>query len=250
MPRCPTLSDGPSRSMGAPAARPRSPRGTGAWLVALCVVSLAGCTVGPDYRPLPLALGSFHNAAAIETRNSGAPAPPLDRWWTGFGDPRLTSIIERALEQNLDLVAALARVDQARAAARIAGAALFPSTSATFQVAPIRQSLESPAGAIGAQSPGFDRSITLYDIGIGASWEVDLFGGLRRGAQAARAEAQAAEAAGAGTRITVAAEAADAYFLVRGFQARLAYAREQIAITERLLGLVRLRFDHGDATDL
>jgi NodT family efflux transporter outer membrane factor (OMF) lipoprotein len=254
MVRCSIPSGRPSR---APVAGIRQRcalvtrfRATAAWPVVLCVTCLVGCTVGPDYRPPPVALGSFHSAAAIETRSHAAPAPPLDRWWTGFGDPQLTSVIERALEQNLDLLAALARVDQARAAARGAVAALFPTADAAFQVAPIRQSLESPTGAIGSQSPGFDRNITLYDIGIGASWEVDLFGGLRRGAQAARADAQAAEAAGAGTRITVAAEAADAYFLVRGFGARLAFAREQIATNERLLDLIRLRFEHGDASDL
>ena len=215
-----------------------------------CATTLASCAVGPDYHPVPLALGSFHNAAAIDARSAAAPAPPLDRWWIGFGDPALTSIVERTLEQNLDLAAALARVDQARAAARGAGAALLPTADAAVQVAPIRQSLESPTGAIASQSPAFDRSITLYDIGVGASWEIDLFGGLRRGAQAARAEAEAAEAAGVGTRITVAAEAADAYFLVRGFQARLTFAREQIATDEHLLALVRLRFAHGDASDL
>ncbi|HEY2774016.1 MAG TPA: TolC family protein [Candidatus Binatia bacterium] len=257
MVRCSILAESPPRTLvaarwqtGTLATRLRILHPSGARLVILCAISLASCTVGPDYHPLPLKLGGFHNAAAIHARNAAAPAPPLDRWWTGFGDPELTSLIERALEQNLDLAAALARVDQARAAARGAGAALFPTADAAAQVSPIRQSLESPIGAIGGQSPGFDRNVTLYDIGVGASWEVDLFGGLRRGAQAAGAEAEAAQAAGVATRITVAAEAADAYFLVRGFQARLAFAREQIATDERLLGLIRLRFAHGDASEL
>src|SRR5437763_2218097 len=215
----------------------------------LHAVTLASCAVGPDYRPVRFALSRFHNAPAVEARSAAAPAPPLDRWWTGFGDPVLTSIVERAVEQNLDLAAALARVDQARAAARRAGAALLPTADATAQVAKVRQSLESPIGAIGRHLPGFDRSVTLYDIGVGAGWEIDLFGGLRRGAEAAKAEAEAAEAAGVGTRIMVAADAADAYFLVRGFQARLAFAREQIATDEHLLQLVRLRFARGDASD-
>ena len=215
----------------------------------LPVVTLASCAVGPDYRPAPMALTRFHNASAVESRSGAAPAPPLDRWWTGFGDPVLTSIVERALEQNLDLAAALARVDQARATARRAGAALLPTADATGQVAKARQSLESPIGAIGKHLPGFDRNVTLYDIGVGASWEIDLFGGLRRGAEAARAEAEAAEAAGVGVRITVAADAADAYFLVRSFQARLAFAREQVATDEHLLELVRLRFAHDIASD-
>jgi NodT family efflux transporter outer membrane factor (OMF) lipoprotein len=215
----------------------------------LNAVTLMGCAVGPDYRPAPLALRRFHNASAVEARTTAAPAPPLDRWWTGFGDPVLTSIVERALDQNLDLAAALARVDQARAAARGAGAALLPTADATAQATTVRVSLESPIGAIGRHLPGFDRNFSLYDIGVGASWEIDLFGGLRRGAEAARAEAEAAEAAGVGNRITVAADAADAYLLVRGFQARLAFARAQVATDERLLELVRLRFARDVASD-
>src|SRR6185436_19536619 len=100
---------------------------------------------------------------------------------------------------------------------------------ATGQAAKVRLSLESQIGAIGRHLPGFDRDVSLYDIGLGASWEIDVFGGLRRGAEAARADAEAAEAARVGVRITVAGDAADAYFLVRGFQARLAFTRERVA---------------------
>lgn len=233
-----------------PDAGGRKVRAIVAFLGMLDVVCFAGCTVGPDYRPAPAALGRFHNASAVAARSAAASAPPLDRWWTGFGDPILTSVVERALERNLDLAVALARVNQARAVARSAGAALLPTADATSQVSTTRLSLESPLGAIGRNLPGFDRALTLYDIGLGASWEIDLFGGLRRGAEAARAAAEAAEAAGVGSRITVAADAADAYFLVRGFQARLAFARAQVATNERLLDLVRLRFARDVASDL
>jgi len=211
--------------------------------------SLSACAVGPDYRAPSMTLGTFHNAAAVDARKTVEPSPPIDRWWTGFRDPVLSGIVERALIQNLDLAAALARVDQARAAARRAGAELLPTTDLTGQVLPIRQSLESPIGAIGRHLPGFDRSVTLYDVGLGASWEIDLFGGLRRGAEVARAEAEAAEAAQLGTRITVTADAADAYFLIRGDQARLAFAHDQIATDEQLLELVRFRADQGIATE-
>src|ERR1051325_3268158 len=211
--------------------------------------SLSACAVGPDYRAPSMTLGTFHNAAAVEARKTVEPSAPIDRWWTGFRDPVLSGIVERALVQNLDLAAALARVDQARAAARRAGAELLTTTDLTGQVVPIRQSLESPIGAIGRHLPGFDRSVTLYDVGLGASWEIDLFGGLRRGAEVARAEAEAAEAAQLGTRITVTADAADAYFLIRGDQARLAFAHDQIATDEQLLELVRFRADQGIATE-
>src|SRR5438093_7413690 len=139
----------------------------------LHAVTLASCAVGPDYRATPVVLGGFHNASAVEARSAAAPAPPLDRWWTGFGDPVLTSIVERAVEQNLDLAAALARVDQARAAARRAGAALLPTADATAQALKARLSLEGVIGSIGRHLPGFDRNVSLYDVGVGASWEID-----------------------------------------------------------------------------
>jgi len=214
----------------------------------LLIGMLAGCAVGPDYQKPGVALGAFHNSAAVEARTAPA-APPLDRWWTGFDDPTLSAIVDRALAQNLDLAAALARVEQARAEARRAGAELLPTADATGSVAKARQSLESPIGVIGRHLPGFERNVTLYDVGVGASWEIDLFGGLRRGAEAAGDEAEVAEAARLGTIITVAADAADAYFLVRGAQARLAFARKQIAADESLLGLIRFRRDNGAATD-
>src|SRR5258708_826638 len=80
--------------------------------------NLSACAVGPDYRAPSMTLGTFHNAAAVDARKTVEPAPPIDRWWSGFRDPVLSGIVERALAQNLDLAAALARVDQARAAAR------------------------------------------------------------------------------------------------------------------------------------
>ncbi len=93
-----------------------SPRwATGA---ALCgMIMVAGCAVGPDYTAPRPALAPFHNAAALDRRAAALPPPQLDAWWAGFNDPKLTAIVQRALDQNLDLAAAFARVAQARAAA-------------------------------------------------------------------------------------------------------------------------------------
>lgn len=218
-------------------------------MVAAVGLGVSGCTVGPDYQKPPIALRAFHSTGAIAAHNTGRPAPPLDTWWTGFNDPELTRIVQRALDQNLDLAAALARVQQARAAAQAAGAQLLPTTDFQAGASEIHQSLESPTGAIARHFPGYNRDQSLYDVGAAASWEIDLFGGLRRGVEAATAEAQAAEAETLGTRISVAAEAADAYFQVRGDQARIAIAEDQVGTDQHLLDLVRLRFDHGLATD-
>lgn len=213
------------------------------------VVGVSGCAVGPEYHTPTSAMPiAYNNRDALDARKSSLPAPPLDTWWTGFDDPALARIIQRVLDQNLDLAAALARVDQARAAAREAGAQQLPSGSLTAQAARQRQSLQSPIGKLASASPIYDRNQSLYDIGVGASWEIDLFGGLRRGAEAADAEAQAAEADRLGLRISVAAEAADAYFRVRGAQKRIALAQDQVMTNKRLLELVRLRLDGGMAT--
>jgi outer membrane protein TolC len=163
---------------------------------------LSACAVGPQYKGPPTAeLQGFHNSAAIENRSVRTPPPPVETWWTGFNDPVLTRIIQRALDQNLDLAAAIARVNQSRAAAREAGAQLLPTGTAIGSASPLRQSLNSPIGSIGRNLPGYDRNQTLYDADVGAQWEIDLFGGLRRGAEAARDEAEAAEAQQLGVRV-------------------------------------------------
>lgn len=215
----------------------------------IIALSIAGCAAGPDYRKPSTTLQPFHAPAALSSRRTRASAPALAQWWLGFDDPELTRIAQRVLNQNLGLTAAIARVEQARAAAREAGAQLLPTADLTAQAARIHQSLESPLGSIARHLPGFERDPSEYDVGAAASWEIDLFGGLRRGAQAARAEAQAAEAEQLGTRITVVADAADAYLQVRGDQARIALAKDQVSTDEHLLDLVERRFRAGLATD-
>jgi len=174
-----------------------------------------------------------------------APAPALETWWDGFNDPMLARIVQRARDQNLDLAAALARVQQARAAAREAGAQLLPTVDLNGQATRIRQPLESPTGQIASHLPEFNRNQSIYDAGLGAMWELDLFGGLRRGKEAASAEADAAMAEQAGTRISITADAADAYLRIRGDQARIAVAEQQVATDEHLVDLVHQRFGRG-----
>jgi NodT family efflux transporter outer membrane factor (OMF) lipoprotein len=218
---------------------------------AVCLTLAACAAVGPDYRPTAPPLPAvFANQAALTSRQTERPAPSLESWWTGFDDPELVRIIGRVLTQNLDLSASVARVMQARAAAKEAGARELPQASFGAAVEVQRQSLASPLGEIGSTFPAYDRNQTLRDIDAGATWEIDLFGGLRRGAEAAGAEAEAADALQDGVRISVAAEAADAYFRLRGFEARIVVLRGQIDIDTQLLGLIEQRQASGVATDL
>jgi NodT family efflux transporter outer membrane factor (OMF) lipoprotein len=206
-------------------------------------LGLSGCAVGPDYRQPETGLDDFHSAPAVQAR--GAPAPELDAWWQGFNDPLLSSLVQQAQAQNLDLAAALARVQQARGVASEAGAQLLPTADLGAQAARVHQSLESPLGQAGSALPGYNRNQSDYNLGLGASWELDLSGGLRRGKEAASAEADAAVAEQAGTRISVAADTADAYLRIRGDQARIAVAEQQVATDTHLLDLVNQRFGHG-----
>jgi len=231
---------------GSPAARKFIRRMS---LALALSASLSGCAVGPKYQRPTVKLQPFHNAPFIEARTTSLPAPSLDQWWTGFRDPELTRIVKRALDENLDLAAAMTRVQQARAAAQGAGARRLPSGNLYASTTTLSQSTESMTGRPASHLPGYDRHQNYYDLGFIASWETDLFGGLKKGSQAATAEAQAAEAHQTGTRITVAAEAADAYMQIRGAQARLVFANDQIATDQHLVELVQQRKDAGVASD-
>src|SRR5690349_20992507 len=217
----------------------------------ILVLSLfaGGCAVGPHYAKPATNLAPFHNLAAASATKPRSSAPPLDTWWTGFDDPMLVTVVQRALEQNLDLAAAFARVGQARAAAKAAGAQLLPTAYLAATVTAEHQSVENRFGSAAKGFPGFRRDQREYTVGAAASWEIDLSGGLRRGAAAAADELQAAQAEHVGTRITVAAEAADAYLQVREFQARLAVAQQLIDTDTHLLELVEVRRRVGVADD-
>jgi NodT family efflux transporter outer membrane factor (OMF) lipoprotein len=215
------------------------------WIVS---AALAGCAVGPDYVAPKTEMTPFHNTEAVANRQTTLPAPKLDSWWTGFNDPMLETIVTRALDQNLDLQASIARVAQSRAAAQAAGAALLPTIDANTSYTAEHQSTQSPLGSLASAFPNYSRDQKEYVVGATASWEIDLAGGLRRAHSAARDEEEAAEANQLGTRITVAADAADAYLQIRGLQMRLAVAQNQIDTDAHLLELVQARVRAGAAT--
>ena len=152
------------------------PLGKYAALSLLTVLALfaAGCTVGPRYRKPVTAIQPFQNAPSIESRHAVLPSPELDTWWTGFDHPELTRIVERVLNQNLDLAESFTRMEQARAAAKGAGAKLKPSGSVSAQSSSFRQSLDSPIGRYATALPAFHRNQSYLDLGLEASWEVDL----------------------------------------------------------------------------
>ena len=220
-------------------------------LAMLIAASLsAGCAVGPDYTqpdtPLPK---QYLGQAAIEQRHATASAD-LVAWWAGFGDPQLTRLVTLALEQNLDLAQASARVAQARAGLGAANAALLPSGNISGQAARGYQSIETPLGQVLNATPAFDRYGNAFEANLGASWELDLFGGLHRGREAALAEYRASQAGVAATRLAVAAQTADTYISIRGLQTRLEIAWGQVRTQQELLATVNLLYGKGLAAEL
>lgn len=208
--------------------------------VMLITSLLAGCAVGPDYhRPdAPLAK-RYMGESALLSRSVSRPAS-FAVWWEGFNDPLLSKFVTDALSQNLDLAQATARVTQSRAGLGAASAALLPSANVSGQGARAYQSDETPLGQVLSSRPDYNRYGNSYEADLNAGWEIDLFGGLRRGREAALADYQASEAGVAATRLAVAAQTADIYITLRGLQARLDIAEKQVRTQQELLEKVKL----------
>lgn len=220
-------------------------------LVMFAVASLsAGCAVGPDYlRPDTPMPDRYLGQTAVEQRHASATTDVI-AWWSSFEDPQLTRFVTLALEQNLDLAQASARVAQARAGLGAATAALLPSGNINAQGARAYQSLETPLGQVLNSMPNFDRYGNAYEANLGVGWEVDVFGGVRRGREAALAEYQASQAGTAATRLAVAAQTADIYISIRGLQTRLDLARRQVQTQQELLSRTNLLYGKGLAAEL
>lgn len=219
-------------------------------LAALLLASLtAGCAVGPAYThptaPLP---ERFQGQAEVDRRAATGSAD-LAQWWAAFDDAQLARLVQIALQQNLDLAQATARVAQARSAVGMANAALLPSGHVGAQAARAYPSVETPLGRVLNANPGFDRHGSSYEVNASAGWELDLFGGLRRGREAAQAEYQASEAGAVAVRLVVAAQTADVYVSIRGLQARLAIAHRQVQTQQELLDKVKLLHGKGLAAE-
>ncbi|HVS24520.1 MAG TPA: efflux transporter outer membrane subunit [Gammaproteobacteria bacterium] len=206
--------------------------------VAAASLLLSACAVGPDYRPPETAAPAFRNAAPAIV----AQQPFEAAWWKQFGDPTLDSLIDRALAGDLDLKIAAARVEESRALLSAARRERWPG--ADVAVAHSRSN---------AQQPGFttDRvSIESNQVGVATLWELDLFGRVRRGVQAATADAEAAEADLRDAQVLVAAEVASTYLDLRGAQKRLAVARANLDSQRETLSLTRVRLDLGRGSEL
>jgi NodT family efflux transporter outer membrane factor (OMF) lipoprotein len=218
-----------------------------AWLASLALVT-GGCTVGPDYqRPAVSAPAQWSTPLAGGETNS---AVELTAWWENFHDAEMDSLIHRAVQSNLDLQIAQARVREARAQYRIAAASFLPTVDASGSYARTETSHHQPVlGSIPIPATvPFDNDV--YQAGFDAAWEIDVFGGTRRAAEAAQAGVAAAGFGRRDTWVTLLGEVARNYVDVRGYQRRLAIATENIAAQSNALAITQARFARGLTSNL
>lgn len=199
---------------------------------------LGACAVGPDYRAPETAATPF-----VEASTAGVAEEPFEAaWWEQFQDPVLDSLIERALTDDLDLKIALARVEEARAVLGGARRDRWPGATA-----------EAARSESKGQQPGLttDRiDVESYDAGFSTLWELDLFGRVRRGVEAAGADAGAAVADLHDAQVLIAAEVARNYVELRGAQKRLRVARQNLDYQRETLNLTRVRLELGRGSEL
>lgn len=227
-------------------------------ILAIAAAALGACTVGPNYKSPDTAMPQhFQEAAAT------ASAAPLSRattqeadlsaWWTQFHDPALESLIGRALRSNLDLQSVASRIREAREQEIIAGAAGLPSISTTATDARFHANSNPLAGLQGDGAAGAvptSTNLHLYSAGFDATWEVDLFGGVRRSIEAARANAEAAQWRYRDSEVSLSAEVANDYLALRAAQARLAIVEKELRREQDTLILTQGRARTGFVTEL
>jgi multidrug efflux system outer membrane protein len=207
---------------------------------------LTGCAVGPDYqRPATATPAPQYKAEALGSWKEGQPldSVPKGAWWRIFNDPTLNDLEHRAGAANQELKAAIARVEQARSTARVARGELLPAVD--LNPSYVRQRF-SPN-----QEPSFGTlTANTLSAPLDLSYEIDLWGRVRRGFESARAEAQATVAAFHNVLLTLQADVAQNYFALRGLDAEIATLGATVDLRKEQVRLVRSRFEGGIGNEL
>ena len=212
-------------------------------IVTASSLALASCAVGPNYvSPAPQAPAQVEFTSAADP--AFAPDEPPGDWWTLFDAPALDRLIDEALAANTDLRVAAANLERARAALGEVRSARLPSTDLSASSQYSRQ----PGATAGVDGPLYEGEI--YDGGLGVSYQVDLFGRIRRGIEASRADLGAAQASYDLARISVVAETARAYAQACSAGRQLSVARESLRVQEETFDLTRRLEEGGRGTGL
>jgi multidrug efflux system outer membrane protein len=214
----------------------------------------AGCAVGPDYRApqadAPAQWRTTQTASSTQATLADGSAD-LQQWWTRLNDPLLDALVNEAVAGNLDVASATARVREARAVLRQAGGALYPSLNATGGFT--RSGTGSSAVTTGSTTTttvGASGPANLFQAGFDASWEIDIFGANRRALEAARDGYDAAQWDRRTALLTLIGDVTTRYVQARGYQARLALARETAASQLETARLTRVRYTAGATSGL
>ena len=236
----------------------------------LCASLLAGCTLGPNFEPPEWASPSswFSGPKEPVTPPESIPvAEPIDlQWWQLFGDPQLTMLEERVAAENLDVQIAALRLAESRAQLGVTRAAEFPSlngnASYTREQASNNGFFSIAPGAAGRSANGASGNTTggiktgglqpfdIWQYGFDASWEIDLWGKIRRSVESAEASTEASQEAQRGVLLSSLAEVARDYIQLRATQEQLRIARENVRTAQESLKLTQQRAAGGITTDL
>jgi NodT family efflux transporter outer membrane factor (OMF) lipoprotein len=229
------------RGMRSLSARMRV-RGLRPLIIVAVMLTCAGCfAVGPDYKapdivpPIGWSRDLRGGLSAAEPE-----AETLAKWWTTLGDTDLSNLMERAALENLNVKKAQARIREARARRGVAEAGLFPSLNIGGSATVSR----------GSEDTGSGQRRELYRTGFDASWELDVFGGVRRSIEAAQGELEASAADYQDVLVSLFAEVALNYVEARTFQAQLQVAEENLKAQAETLQLTEWRFAAGLVSSL
>jgi NodT family efflux transporter outer membrane factor (OMF) lipoprotein len=210
---------------------------------------LPGCMVGPDYRSPIMNLPARWSDSDERPRPRAGAAREIDlaQWWRSFNDPTLNELIDQALVSNLDEKIALSRIREERAYLVISRAGLFPTIDLAGSYTRQRYSANTPFGEFPNVLP---REENNYEAGFDASWELDVFGGIRRGVQAAKAELAASVENARDVRVILLAEVARDYVAARALERRILIAKANLRDQGNSLTLTQERFQMGYAPEL
>lgn len=204
----------------------------------LLSLSLGACTVGPDYQsPQSNFFDNWFSSSSVVVSQD----PINVQWWDVFNDPLLTKYIEQSAINNKDVQIALANISRARAVRRESGGALLPTLDGNADGARSKSS-----SANSSFNSGEIRNV--YDAGFDASWQLDIFGGNRRGVEASNARLGAAMASYNNVLLSTYSEVARNYYEARGYQKRIAITKQNTDLLKQTFDLVNTRLEVGEAT--
>jgi len=207
------------------------------------VALLGGCAVGPNYKRPEMASPSQYRFVEGPVEAASLADEPF---WQVFGDPVLQDLIREAIANNLDLVAATARVEEARAIAGISKSFLYPSINATGGYTAQQTSINAQP----PQDVSGDRTFQNYSGGFTLSWELDIFGRVRRLNEAAFARFVATEQGRRGVVVTLVGDVASSYFLLRQYDLQLEIAHQTLRLNDETVAYYKVRLDGGVSNQL